>query len=325
MKRPPLRPLIALLVIAGLGAAGFWWTARETTPGTLTGYVEGEALHFAAPGSGTLVRLSVERGDRVQAGGALFEMDSDSARARIEQAASALAASQARAEDAGKGQRPEELAVIAAGEAAASARLEEARAELARVRTLAERGVAAPARLDQAETAFSTAQAAHREAISQIGAARLGAREDQARAAQAEARQAEAALREAEIALAQLSPRAPADALVENVFHRPGEWVGANQPVVALLPDERVRLRFFVPETVLPRYRPGREIAFSCDGCPQGLTARITRTGARAEFTPPVIYSQGSREKLVFMVEALPADPGGLAPGQPVDIVPLED
>ena len=39
-----------------------------------------------------------------------------------------------------------------------------------------------------------------------------------------------------------------------------------------------------------------------------------------AEFTPPLIYSNGSRSKLVFMVEAEPAAAASLKPGQPLDV-----
>jgi HlyD family secretion protein len=65
----------------------------------------------------------------------------------------------------------------------------------------------------------------------------------------------------------------------------------------------------------------GSTVRVSCDGCPANATARVSFVAANAEYTPPVIYSVGSREKLVWLVEALPE--GGtvrLSPGQPVDI-----
>jgi len=47
----------------------------------------------------------------------------------------------------------------------------------------------------------------------------------------------------------------------------------------------------------------------------------VTFVAANAEYTPPVIYSVGSREKLVWLVEAMPqGDAVRLSPGQPVDI-----
>ena len=48
----------------------------------------------------------------------------------------------------------------------------------------------------------------------------------------------------------------------------------------------------------------------------------ISYISPQAEYTPPVIYSKDSREKLVVMVEAVPeaADAMRLKVGQPVDV-----
>jgi HlyD family secretion protein len=67
----------------------------------------------------------------------------------------------------------------------------------------------------------------------------------------------------------------------------------------------------------------GRDVRFTCDGCARGLTATIRYVSPRPEFTPPIIYSRDSRDRLVFMVEAYPKRPAGLQPGLPVDVEPL--
>lgn len=132
---------------------------------------------------------------------------------------------------------------------------------------------------------------------------------------------ARTALRQAERRLVEMAPKAPADALVEDTMGLPGDFITAGTPVVSLLPPDRIKLRFFVPEAALAATQTGRVVAFRCDGCPAGLRARIVYVSPRAEYTPPVIYSVGSREKLVFMVEAAPIDaPVRLKPGQPVDV-----
>ena len=119
-------------------------------------------------------------------------------------------------------------------------------------------------------------------------------------------------------------PLAPEDALVENTFFNVGEWVPAGSPVVSLLPDHRVKLRFFVPEEEVARARTGREVSFTCDSCPAGLRATIIYVSPRAEYTPPVIYSQSARTKLVFLVEARPTNASTpLPPGLPVSVEPL--
>jgi HlyD family secretion protein len=48
--------------------------------------------------------------------------------------------------------------------------------------------------------------------------------------------------------------------------------------------------------------------------------ARVSRVATSAEFTPPVIYSNEQRAKMMFMVEATPDQPGQLHPGQPLDV-----
>jgi HlyD family secretion protein len=156
----------------------------------------------------------------------------------------------------------------------------------------------------------------------QRDAAALGSRTDQIRAADARVREAQAALAGADARLADLSPVAPGRARVEDTFFQPGEWAQANQPVVSLLPDDRIKLRFFAPEPSVAAYRPGGIVRFSCDGCASGLSARITYVSPRPEFTPPVIYSREARDRLVYLVEARPSV--RLNPGQPVDVVPLE-
>jgi HlyD family secretion protein len=319
MKRPPLPILIAVAVVAVV--AWLVWPKGGARP--LTGYVEGEALYFATPVSGAVTRLSVERGAVVPAGALLFQIDPGPAEAQRLQAEARAQAAASRAQDATKGQRPAELSVIEAQRASASAQLEEARLAFERVRVLAGKGFSAPAQLDQARARYRTAQARHAEVARQLDVAELGARSDQAAAAAAEAQGAGAAVAEADLRLNQLAPRAPSAGRIEEVFFRQGEWAPANQPVLSLLPDARVKIRFFVPQKAVAAYRAGKTVRFACDGC-QAQSATISYVSPRAEFTPPVIYSRGARDRLVFLVEARPERPAALAPGQPVDVTPLE-
>ena len=95
-----------------------------------------------------------------------------------------------------------------------------------------------------------------------------------------------------------------------------------NAPILSLLPDDRIKLRFFAPEASVSAYKVGGTVRFACDGCAQGMTARITYISPRPEFTPPIIYSRENRDRLVYLIEAKPSV--RLNPGQPVDVVPLE-
>jgi HlyD family secretion protein len=121
-----------------------------------------------------------------------------------------------------------------------------------------------------------------------------------------------------------LMPTAPEDGLIENTFFNVGEWVPAGTPVVSLLPPHRVKLRFFVPEQDAAHAQIGQAVGFTCDSCPPDLRARIIYVSPRAEYTPPVIYSQTARTKLVFLIEARP-DPTQtrLPPGLPITVAPF--
>jgi HlyD family secretion protein len=315
-------PVIAIVVLllAGFLAWRFW---PRGGPPTLSGYIDGDLLYLSAPVSGSVTGLSVQRGDRVAAGAPLFQIDPKPLAAETAQAKAAVLAAQASVRDAEKGERPPELAVVSAQQAEAEARLRQLKADYDRVRVLTEKGVYAPTRLDQARADYQNMAAQVAEFEHRLKVAKLAQRPDQILAAKAREAQAQGSFQESAVKLDQLSPAAPVDARVQDVFFQRGEWAPANQPVVALLPDDRVRIRFYVPETEVARYRPGARIRFSCDGCARGLTARIDYVNPAAEFTPPVIYSRESREKLVFLVEAMPDHPRDLTPGLPVDVTPL--
>ena len=148
------------------------------------------------------------------------------------------------------------------------------------------------------------------------------ARSDERRAALASATAAEQALHQARWREQQKSQSSPADARVSETFFRVGEWVGAGQPVLALLPPGSTKARFFVPERELAGVAVGQTVRVSCDGCGEPISARIDFIAAQPEYTPPVIYSNSQRSRLVFMVEARPEAQDGarLKPGQPVDV-----
>ncbi|MDP9421283.1 MAG: HlyD family efflux transporter periplasmic adaptor subunit [Pseudomonadota bacterium] len=309
------RPIIVLILLIGAAALGWYLLRGSERERMLSGYIEGESLFLAAPVAGTVSTIAAQEGQRVPAGAQLFTIDpatlsaqGEQARAQVAEARTQIAAAAANAQQA------EAEAVAAAADA------DRARHDLNRLLSVRRDDPAAVAGKD-----IDAAQAALREANARLDAAREAAQARRAQIAAARARESQARGGEREVAIrvGQLAPPAPSAARVEEVFYRPGEWVAANQPVVSLLPDDRVKVRFFVPEQQVARYRPRRTVRFSCDACADGLTARISYVSPRPEFTPPIIFSRDSRDRLVFMVEALPARPANLMPGLPVDVEPL--
>ena len=315
MKRPP-KALIALVVLVLAGAAAwFAWRPSPQGPEGLAGYVEGETLHLAAPVAGVVARMSVERGQRVEAGAALFAMDARTLGAQQDEARAGVA----------QGQTEVEAARAAHAQALANA--EAQRAVAANARANANRYTslrrADPDAVAAIEVDRFVAEARAAEAQAAAAARQANAARAQVDAAEAGVRRAGAGLTQLGVQADLLGPRAPAAGRIEEVYFQPGEWAAANQPVVALLPDAKVKLRFFVPEASVALYRPGVAVRFRCDACGAARSARVTYVSPRAEFTPPMIYSRRNRERLVFLVEARPDDPASLTPGLPVEVAPL--
>jgi HlyD family secretion protein len=107
---------------------------------------------------------------------------------------------------------------------------------------------------------------------------------------------------------------------VQEIYFRPGEYVSAGRPVLSLLPPHNLKVRFFVPEILLPKVSLGQSVNIHCDGCKADMPGRVTYISRTSEFTPPVIYSLDERSKLVYLIEARTGEPGELRVGQPVDV-----
>jgi HlyD family secretion protein len=133
-------------------------------------------------------------------------------------------------------------------------------------------------------------------------------------------RQAKANLEWSQTRLARREVLSPATGTIQEVYYRPGETVMPGKPVIALLPPANIKIRFYAPETELARIKIGDTVKVSCDACASGLTAKVSFIAGSAEYTPPVIYSREERAKLVYLIEAHPADPEKFRVGQPVTV-----
>jgi len=290
--------------------------------GALTGYAEADLVYVAASTAGTLETLAVQRGARVEKGAALFALDNDAeelgraaAQAREQRAA-------AQAANLRKGRRAQEIAAIEQQLMQARANLAASKSQLERNQQLVRQGFVADTRLDELVAARDRDAARVAELQAQLAVARDPARPDEIAAADAERRAAGFDLAQSQWRENQKLRVAPVGATVYDVMFRVGEWVQAGAPVVALLPDGAIKVRFFVPQSMLSGVTPGQSVNVACDGCPDGMSATVTYVSPQAEFTPPVIYSNENRGKLVFMVEARPGNEAArtLKPGQPLDI-----
>lgn len=286
------------------------------------GYVEGEFVHVASPLAGQLDTLHVQRGAQVKKGDPLFALEHGMETAARDEADRKLAQAKATLEDVKKGRRPSELNSVDAQLKQARSALVLSEKEYERQDDLRRRGVNSTQDFDRARAARDQDKnrVAQLEADSQT--ARLGSREDQVAAAEANVRALQAGLAQADWALAQKKQDAPLDGLIFDTLYQQGEWVAAGRPVIALLPPANIKVRAFVPETRVGTIHPGTVTRVFVDGARASFAGKVSFISPQAEFTPPVIYSQESRGKLVFMIEIRfdAAVAAKMHPGQPVDV-----
>ena len=309
-------------ILLALAACG------DKPPAAFQGYAEGEFVQVAAPFGGRLEKRYVNRGEEVAGGAPLFALEQENEKAARREAEQRVREAEAKATDLSTGRRKPEVDATIAQQQQANAARKLAERTLQQQKSLYEKGFAS-------EEAFNTARANYERDIArvnemeaQIRAARQTVgREQTIAAARAEAEAARAALAQSEWRLQQrvVKYEAPAGAkaLVHDTFYSEAEWVAAGSPVVSLLPPGNVKLRFFVPETVVGALKLGQEVRAACDGCNAAIPAKISYISRQAEFTPPVIFSREQRTKLVFLIEArpvAPADAAKLKPGQPLDV-----
>jgi HlyD family secretion protein len=246
------------------------------------GYAEGDVSFVAAPEAGWVSQVTVNRGDKVARGQRLFTLEDIHESAIRDEARAQI--DQA---DAEIGQ--------------AKANLEFTQNDFERQSGLIRAHATTQQAYDLAKSNFDQAA----EHVSQINAQKT---------------QAEATLSDAAYQLQQRDVVSRTDGQVQDVFFHPGEYAPAMTPIISILPPSAVYVRFFVPETEFSSVKLGQRVSISCDGCRTNITARISFIASQEEFTPPVIYSIGNREKLVFKIEA--RAPGGirLHPGEPVEV-----
>ena len=285
------------------------------------GYVEGDYVYVASSEPGRLDTLAVRRGQQVDANQPLYTLDATREAAARDQAQAELSAARAQLEDIATGKRPPEVDVSLAQLAQAQAASRRSAAQLARDNAQFRIGGIPRSQLDDSREQAQSDAARVRELQAQVEVNRLPGRDEARRAQASQVEAADAALAQAEWTLAQKQLAAPSAGRVFDTMYRVGEWVPAGSPVVSLLPPGNIKVRFFVPETVVGSLKIGQQATLRCDGCGDPIPVRIDYVSDQAEYTPPVIYSRESRSKLVYMVEARPAADvaARLHPGQPVE------
>jgi HlyD family secretion protein len=320
------RRVILVLALAAIAASGWWWRTRGPVQIEWQGYAEADFVKVGPTLAGLLTSVFVERGVKVDRGAQLFDQDDIADRAALDQAARQLRQTEAQLANLQSAGKPTEIQQAEANLADAQAARDKLWADLQRTERLLKSGTASVQLAEQQRADLRSAAAKIQGLEAALAQLRnpLG-RESEIKAQQAAVEAAHAAVAMAQWRFDQRHVAAPAAGVVADVLARSGETMPAGGPVVSLLPPENIFVRFFVPEQMLATVHYGERVKLVCDSCPADLIATISFISPHAEYTPPVIYSESSRAKLVFRVEARPPPQQAslLNPGQPVAVRPI--
>lgn len=301
---------------------GFLVGCEKETQTSLPGYVEGDYVYLSSPVAGFLKQLHVSEGDSVHQNQLLIELDNEEMTAAARQSEAEFNKASANLADLQKGKRHDEIQALDAQIHAAEAAFKLSQQELSRQQQLRNKGFSNQASLDQATSSQKQAHGHLEDLQAQRRLATQAARSDQVIAAEASVASTQAAAQQTGWKAKQLQIVSPAAGSIESVIYHQGEWVPANTPVLSLLSPTNIKVRFYLPEPLLSKIHLKQSVLINCDSCQTAIPAQIRFIANASEYTPPIIYSQENRSKLVYRIEAYPVQPEQfpLHPGQPVSI-----
>lgn len=304
-------------------AAGLSGCLQDDKRSQLPGYIEADITAVATPVAGTLFQMGVKEGQLVKNGDKLYTLESNREQAQLAEAQARKAQADSQQENLSKGARKDELDQVRAKLRYAKAQLAQMQTNLKKSEALVKKGFIAEAQVDSDRTAVALAQAQVEEARAALRAAKEGARDDEKRAAAAQASAAVAGVAQVEWLLQQKQVTAPVDGVIQEIFVRQGEFAQTGAAVLSILQKDSLRVRFFVPNDLRPRFLPGSQFQVKVSGCDEPLTARTTRVSARPEYTNPLMFGPELRDRLSFLTEGRieGASKCSVPPGTPVGVI----
>ncbi len=304
--------LIVLVVLAAAGAVA-WGIAskRREKPLRLSGAIEARDVEVGSLTGGRVARILVEEGSRVAAGQPIVQFETDLIDLQIDQQRARIAQAEASLAKALRGPRVEEIA-------RARALAENAEQERLRQKELLEKGVTSQQQYDAAATQAKTA----REALLEL---ERGNRPEDIAAAKATLEAEKRQLGYLERQRAESVVAAPAAGVIESMDLRPGDLVGANQPVAKMLEPSQIWVRVYVPEPQLGRVHLGQKAALTVDSFPKReFPGRVVEIRTQAEYTPRNVQTLDQRMDLVFGIKVAIDPTPDLKPGMAATVRLIE-
>lgn len=312
-----LLPVLAAIIVV---ISVVFWRAYGTPPIQLQGQIEARQYMVSSKIPGRLAEVHVRRGSVVAADDLLFRIDSPELEAKLTQIEALDTISRSLAQAVEGGTRQEKIAAARSEFEKAQAAENLARTTYDRVRSLADQGVVARQRLDEAYAFWQIAQKTRVTASEILQLAETGPR-DEARTA---SRAGEAATTSLRDEVAELIDDTMAYAhhggVVSNVLLSPGELVPQGFPVVMLTDLNDAWALFNVREDFLARVPEGAEFDLHVPALDKQVRFRVSHVAVLGDFATwrATVPGRGF-DMRTFEVEMHPLEPvPGLRAGMSV-------
>jgi membrane fusion protein, multidrug efflux system len=249
----------AAFVVVGLAAGAYWWLYARHYEQTDDAYVAGDLVNVSSQVSGTVVSIGADETDFVQMGQELIKLDDTDARIALQEAEGQLA------------KVVRQVHTVFTNRDELSAVLAQRRADLARAQTdldrrqnLGKSGAVSAEEISHAQDTLSAAQQALIAAEKSLagGTALLG---KTGVSDNPDVQTAAVAVERAWLTLRRTRIHAPVSGYVARRSAQLGERTSSGNPLLSIVPLERLRVEANFKEVQLSRMRIGQPVRIVAD------------------------------------------------------------
>lgn len=320
-----MKKIIAVAVIAALLGTGGWYLSRseraEDNPAVAWGSVDTRQVSLAFEGSGRILSLAREEGERVAAGDRLGELDTEALRIALREAEASAEALRAVRVLAEEGYRREDVDAARATAASLEKQVRLAAITWRRQSELRRADTTTQQALDEARLTLESLKqqlAASEQNLRKLEAGLRPGEVAEARARYEAGRAAVAKLRyQIDTAAILVSP---VEGVIRSRLAEPGDMASPSRTIYQIAVTDPKWVRAFVTEKQLGFVKEGASAMVLTDTT-EPVPATVGYISSTAEFTPKTVQTQDLRTVLVYEVRLNVRDPDNrLRLGQPVTV-----
>ncbi|WP_108652715.1 HlyD family secretion protein [Dongshaea marina] len=261
--------IAAIVVLLVVAATTYWFSYGRYMQSTDNAYLHGNITTISAQVSGTVMRSDVTDNQKVKAGQLLAQIDPRQYREQLNEATANLALTQAQLSNL-KATKTLQMALIHQAEAevkSALAKRDQSYKELVRQQSLSKKHYVSQNTLDQAQSDLKVTNAGLQQAQASLHAAKdkLQVLDTQLAEATANIDKSEAAVSQAKLNLSFTEIHAPVDGIIGQRSLRKGMLAEVGQPLLSLVPTNKIWLVANFKETQVGQMRVGQKVKIKID------------------------------------------------------------